>query len=631
MMDDWLTRGDTREEAKGNLIGIKSIIGSVGHTFADDKEDIAQCIIYLGVKFDTVRMRMSFDAVQAKAFRIHLEECLASLDKGLQLNSTMVRSVAGKWGWYSEVLQSGRLHLRSWWNYFRFGKNLKPYLRHRLLKDTRWWISILAIWELGELNEIEYPIISANELLCNNKAVYVIQSDASGIHGYGYFEGYLQEDNPTFVARRWENENNVKPHDEDWYNPMRFTTSHDSELKVLDYFLTTTILRNVMLIWVTDCLAAVWTVNKGRCYEELGLITLASILEKCDDHKIVLVALWVPRESNEYADYLSHLCHYVNRDEVRTSFALLERILTSISNKKGNVAAAKKARCYEEWCDKLNIKAYPVTYLAIASFICNHVIKNKGSTRSVANVQSQVKRSCERINKQWLSREEGIELKETIRCLRIEDMSNSRRKRPLLRHHIQQIISKMDMKKDIELYVALLLETGHNGLLRVGELLSGIKVVDVAWNAGKSSFKLFIKSTKVGTSATIGYDDFGGVNAVTLMRLWFDRMMLWDKPEVHVFPSLTNSGRSFRFNQTASTNWFRKKIKKACDSIGLDSKEYSGHSLRAGGATDLFIARVPYYVIKKKGRWRSDAAMIYYRDDEDVERAVNTAFQQWNL
>ena len=375
MMDDWLTRGDTREEAKGNLIGIKSIIGSVGHTFADDKEDIAQCIIYLGVKFDTVRMRMSFDAVQAKAFRIHLEECLASLDKGLQLDSTMVRSVAGKLGWYSEVLQSGRLHLRSWWNYFRFGKNLKPYLRHRLLKDTRWWISILAIWELGELNEIEYPIISANELLCNNKAVYVIQSDASGIHGYGYFEGYLQEDNPTFVARRWENENNVKPHDEDWYNPMRFTTSHDSELKVLDYFLTTTILRNVMLIWVTDCLAAVWTVNKGRCYEELGLITLASILEKCDDHKIVLVALWVPRESNEYADYLSHLCHYVNRDEVRTSFALLERILTSISNKKGNVAAAKKARCYEEWCDKLNIKAYPVTYLAIASFICNHVIK----------------------------------------------------------------------------------------------------------------------------------------------------------------------------------------------------------------------------------------------------------------
>ena len=72
-----------------------------------------------------------------------------------------------------------------------------------------------------------------------------------------------------------------------------------------------------MLIWVTDCPAAVWTVNKGRCYEELGLITLARILEKCDDHKIVLVALWVPRESNEYADYLSHLCHYVNRDEVR--------------------------------------------------------------------------------------------------------------------------------------------------------------------------------------------------------------------------------------------------------------------------------------------------------------------------
>ena len=54
--------------------------------------------------------------------------------------------------------------------------------------------------------------------------------------------------------------------------------------------------------------------------------------------------------------------------------------------------------------------------------------------------------------------------------------------------------------------------------------------------------------------------------------------------------------------------------------------DYSGHSLRAGGGTDLFVARVPYYLIKKIGHWKSDAAMVYYRSEEDVCHAVSMAF-----
>ena len=59
---------------------------------------------------------------------------------------------------------------------------------------------------------------------------------------------------------------------------------------------------------------------------------------------------------------------------------------------------------------------------------------------------------------------------------------------------------------------------------------------------------------------------------------------------------------------------------------GGKPEQYSGHSLRAGGATDLFVARTPYYLIKKAGRWKSDAAMLYYRCDEDVCKAVAAAF-----
>ena len=71
-----------------------------------------------------------------------------------------------------------------------------------------------------------------------------------------------------------------------------------------------------------------------------------------------------------------------------------------------------------------------------------------------------------------------------------------------------------------------------------------------------------------------------------------------------------------------------RRIKKVVQLIGLDPSSYSNHSLRAGGATDLFVARVPYSIIKKMGRWKSDAALLYYRDEEDVRLAVAEAFSR---
>jgi hypothetical protein len=58
-----------------------------------------------------------------------------------------------------------------------------------------------------------------------------------------------------------------------------------------------------------------WTVNKGRCKEETGLIILEEIFELCDLHRVQLMALWVPREDNMLSDFLSHLSVTLNRSE----------------------------------------------------------------------------------------------------------------------------------------------------------------------------------------------------------------------------------------------------------------------------------------------------------------------------
>jgi hypothetical protein len=72
------------------------------------------------------------------------------------------------------------------------------------------------------------------------------------------------------------------------------------------------------------------------------------------------------------------------------------------------------------------------------------------------------------------------------------------------------------------------------------------------------------------------------------------------------------------YNQPMTDDFVLSIIKSSVSALGLDPNRFSGHSLRAGGATDLFTSRISYWVIKKMGRWTSDDALKYYRSEEDV-------------
>jgi hypothetical protein len=150
-----------------------------------------------------------------------------------------------------------------------------------------------------------YKILSADALKNDPKAMCIVQSDASGTDGYGYYFSYLRDDRREYVSKRW-----VPP-----LSPT--TTSHTFELKALSDFLQNRcVARNAVLVWLTDNEGATWSINKGSCHELDALPILSNILELCDQYQLQILALWVPRESNLLADYLSHLATLLNRDEV---------------------------------------------------------------------------------------------------------------------------------------------------------------------------------------------------------------------------------------------------------------------------------------------------------------------------
>ena len=293
----------------------------------------------------------------------------------------------------------------------------------------------------------------------------------------------------------------------------------------------------------------------------------------------------------------------------------------------------RRVQKYERHCSSEGLTAYPVSFAAIGTFIAAHVHRNGGSTRSVVSVVSSLRVHCRREGLGWMSEADETRFREAVCVWQYEDLSASRRKRPLTLVILEDIIGRMDLANERELMFAVALMMGHDGLLRSGEVMSGLQVKDVTWEGNRNAgFQLFLERTKTGQRGPgvhVAFSNYGQLSAVALLRRWFEVRGLDGKPEAFIFPGLTRARARgpFEEHRTASIQWFRKHIKRAVESIGLDGRFYSGHSLRAGGATDLFMRKVPYHIIKKMGRWRSDAAMLYHRSDADVERQVRRAFR----
>jgi hypothetical protein len=138
------------------------------------------------------------------------------------------------------------------------------------------------------------------------------------------------------------------------------------------------------------------------------------------------------------------------------------------------------------------------------------------------------------------------------------------------------------------------------------------------------------KANRRGNGEDITLVDYGPLSAVAMLRAHFDKFKLWKNNETIIFPSYTKT-KGLNWNKGLSVGQMRSLIKEAANQAGLQGSTFGAHSPRAGGATDLFRLGVYYPNIKKFGRWKSDTALIYYRDQEAVVDTVMKAFGSLTL
>jgi hypothetical protein len=318
MVDDWLVFAPSLQGVKRYMRIIASFLESIGFEMAKEKYEYGQQLTFLGVHFDSVRMLLSFESTQVKGFRMQLQSYLDTILDGRHLGSSTIRHVCGKLNWYGEVVQSARIHTVSWWDYQRHRCDLSQASQNRLISDTQWWISLLSSWESSVSAGIEYRIRSS-EIICNDpSSIVILQSDASGTDGFGYYYGFHGGSDVKYFSRQWPD------------SKAQDLCSHTFEMCALLHFLQHHAdAYSGILLWITDNQSAAWSVNKGRCKSQEARHVLTEILKFCDDLQIELIAVWIPREENALADFLSHLATYMSREAIGGNISDL-RSLTSI-------------------------------------------------------------------------------------------------------------------------------------------------------------------------------------------------------------------------------------------------------------------------------------------------------------
>ena len=114
------------------------------------------------------------------------------------------------------------------------------------------------------------------------------------------------------------------------------------------------------------------------------------------------------------------------------------------------------------------------------------------------------------------------------------------------------------------------------------------------------------KTAEDGAGFVLQIFDYACPSAYKYLQTWFNVHGLWSKPASYIFPNVVTSSKGkttqLHFNEYMLT------------AIGEDPKKYSVHSLRAGGATELFLSGTSLAMVQNYGRWTSLSALIYFRD-----------------
>ena len=191
------------------------------------------------------------------------------------------------------------------------------------------------------------------------------------------------------------------------------------------------------------------------------------------------------------------------------------------------------------------------------------------------------------------------------------------RKEPVTPDMLGNIVSKFDSGSVKDLRNCTMFLLAYAGFLRFDEL-SNLKLSDI--ELFDSHMKVFLEKSKTDQfreGAWVVVSATGRATCpVDMMRRYLESTKSGSVDgNDFVFRPLTfcKSQKSYKLRKGhVSYSRCREIFKEALEAIGVNSKQFGLHSLRAGGATAAAQIGVPDRLFRRHGRWASDSSKDRY-------------------
>ena len=314
---------------------------------------------------------------------------------------------------------------------------------------------------------------------------------------------------------------------------------------------------------------------------------------------------------------------------------LRDAILKKSREESTTAVYARYQNNYVACCEQMGIAAWPPSYESVTRFMSVHCkaglsANSLGTLESALKAQGLVealKATDERKRVPWMSETEERALKLWKRGAHREYGKPPNRRPGLTVDLLQKMVLVTNFDDLKEVQHLTMAWVAHDALLRHREL-AALEVTDVWWDPGSETCRLTITDSKCNkgkdkVKEVVHLIPYGDVSGYALLKYLWNRRQLASRPAgVFVFEALggLGSGPRAAAPKPAYVDWMRLTLQK----VGVrQAGAYTGHSCRAGGATDLFRAGIPARLIQLAGRWKSEAYLIYIRD-HPVARARAT-------
>lgn len=324
-----------------------------------------------------------------------------------------------------------------------------------------------------------------------------------------------------------------------------------------------------------------------------------------------------------------------------------------------NINRNRYIRYYTELCSARKVQPFPVQDpFDVACFLvkyCTDISSVASLSDALSAIRTEARESAHQV---WGPVDEWF-LKRTCRGLRKRFRAPVKRKRPMTLDILVEITKRVDLSNLRSLQLLAMGFVCHDACLRMKELLD-LTWSDITWELGSSGLPVGVRiNIKVSKSryeeaaeeVAIPLYCVGGCPLSGVQLLWLymtDARVLQKQagnPEAFLFPSLreaapvpgheeakkpahqtgTKPTKPAAMARSTVERWFRRRLREA----GFPAEQFSGHSFRAGGATDLHKGKVPEALAMRLGRWRCREVYFIYLREDDAEQAlqIRTAFE----